>query len=277
MGLSSFSLGFFSKTPKISLPKTLIFTTPSISSKPHLKFNPIFRPSTLTLFLPIQKPNTKTHFKSRICCLFTGIVEEMGEIKQLGIAEQGGFEMRIGAKTVLEDVNLGDSISVNGTCLTVTEFDTQSSEFTVGLSPETLRKTSLVELEPGSAVNLERAVRSTTRMGGHFVQGHVDGTGEIVSKEPEGDSLWVKVKAGRDLLRYIVPKGFIAVDGTSLTVVDVFDGEECFNFMLVAYTQQKVVIPSKKVGQKVNLEVDILGKYVERLLSSGFVDSIRSS
>lgn len=201
----------------------------------------------------------------------------MGEIKQLGIAEHGGFDMRIGAKTVLEDVNLGDSISVNGTCLTVTEFDTQLSEFTVGLSPETLRKTSLVELEPGSEVNLERAVRPTSRMGGHFVQGHVDGTGEIVAKEAEGDSLWVKVKAGRDLLRYIVPKGFIAVDGTSLTVVDVFDGEECFNFMLVAYTQQKVVIPSKKVGQKVNLEVDILGKYVERLLSSGFVDSIRSS
>jgi riboflavin synthase len=102
-------------------------------------------------------------------------------------------------------------------------------------------------------------------------------TGEIVAKEPEGDSLWVKVKAGKDLLRYIVPKGFIAVDGTSLTVVDVFDEEECFNFMLVAYTQQNVVIPSKKVGQKVNLEVDILGKYVERLLSSGFVDSIKSS
>ncbi|GMY10096.1 Riboflavin synthase [Fagus crenata] len=98
-------------------------------------------------------------------------------------------------------------------------------------------------------------------MGGHFVQGHVDGTGEIVSKEPEGDSLWVKV----------------AVDGTSLTVVDVFDEEDCFNFMLMAYTQQKVVIPLKKVGQKVNLEVDILGKYVERLLSNGFVDSIRSS
>jgi riboflavin synthase len=134
-------------------------------------------------------------------------------------------------------VNPSDSISVNGTCLTVTEFDSQLSEFTVGLSPETLRKTSLVKLEPGSEVNLERAVRPTSRMGGHFVQGHVDVTGEIMAKEAEGDSLWVKVKAGRDLLRYIVPKGFIAVDGTSLTVVDVFDGEECFNFMLVAYTQ----------------------------------------
>ncbi|CAK9148636.1 unnamed protein product [Ilex paraguariensis] len=112
-------------------------------------------------------------------------------------------------------------------------------------------------------------------MGGHFVQGHVDGTGEIVGTEVEGDSLWVKVSTDKELLKYIVPKGFIAVDGTSLTVVDVFDEDVCFNFMLVAYTQQKVVIPLKKVGQKVNLEVDILGKYVERLLSSGFVNAIK--
>lgn len=198
-------------------------------------------------------------------------------MKQLGLAEHGGFDMKIGAKTVLEGVNLGDSIAVNGTCLTVTDFDTQLSEFNVGLSPETLRKTSLAELSTGSLVNLERAVQPTSRMGGHFVQGHVDGTGEIVSMEPEGDSLWVKVKVAKEVLKYVVPKGFIAVDGTSLTVVDVFDDEDCFNFMLVAYTQQKVVIPLKKVGQKVNLEVDILGKYVERLLSSGFVDSIKPS
>jgi len=105
----------------------------------------------------------------------------------------------------------------------------------------------------------------------------VDNTGVIVSKVPEGDSLWVKVKTEKSLLKYIVPKGFIAVDGTSLTVVDVFDDEECFNFMLVAYTQQKVVIPLKNVGDKVNLEVDILGKYVERLLCSGFVSSYTNS
>lgn len=98
-----------------------------------------------------------------------------------------------------------------------------------------------------------------------------------MSLDPEDDSLWVKVKTSPELLKYIVPKGFIAVDGTSLTVVDVFDKEDCFNFMLVSYTQQKVVIASKKVGQKVNLEVDILGKYVERLLSSGFVGAIKSS
>ncbi|KAL8140435.1 hypothetical protein V2J09_006456 [Rumex salicifolius] len=201
----------------------------------------------------------------------------MGEVKQIGHGKDGGFDLRIRAKTVLEDVKLGDSIAVNGTCLTVTEFDLDSSEFMVGLAPETLRKTSLVELKSGSRVNLERALQPSTRMGGHFVQGHVDGTGEIVSLDPEDDSLWVKVKTSPAILKYIVPKGFIAVDGTSLTVVDVFDKEDSFNFMLVTYTQQNVAIPLKKVGQKVNLEVDILGKYVERLLSSGFVGGIKSS
>ncbi|KAL5998879.1 hypothetical protein ACLOJK_009827 [Asimina triloba] len=209
--------------------------------------------------------------------LFTGIVEEMGEVKHLDFAENGGFEMRISAKAVLSDVKLGDSIAVNGTCLTVTEFDAAASEFMVGLAPETLRKTSLIELQPGSVVNLERALQPSSRMGGHFVQGHVDGTGEIVSAVPEGDSLWVKVKTLPVLLKFIVPKGFIAVDGTSLTVVNVFEEEDCFDFMLVAYTQQQVVIPLKKVGQKVNLEVDILGKYVARFLRSGFVDAIETS
>ncbi|KAL0300370.1 UNVERIFIED_CONTAM: Riboflavin synthase [Sesamum angustifolium] len=222
----------------------------------------------------VRQPKFNTN---TIKSLFTGIVEEMGTVKQLGFDQDNSFTMKIQARTILEDVHLGDSISVNGTCLTVTEFDTDLSEFSVGLSPETLRKTSLGELEKGSLVNLERALTPSTRMGGHFVQGHVDATGEIMDMTPEGDSLWVKVKTGRDLLKFIVPKGFIAVDGTSLTVVDVFDEEESFNFMLVAYTQQKIVIPLKKVGQKVNLEVDILGKYVERLLSSGFVDSIKSS
>ncbi|MCL7028240.1 hypothetical protein MKW94_013926 [Papaver nudicaule] len=211
------------------------FQKPSIQSLPYPNYNPMKN---------LVKANQK----------------QMGEIKQLGYAEDGGggFEMKISGNVILEDVKLGDSISVNGTCLTVTEFDKKESDFSVGLAPETLRKTSLIELG----------------MGGHFVQGHVDGTGEIVSLEFEGDSLWVKVKTPPEVLKFIVPKGFIAVDGTSLTVCQVFDDEECFNFMLVAYTQQNVVIPLKKVGQKVNLEVDILGKYVERLLHSGFTSNI---
>ncbi|KAI3787355.1 hypothetical protein L1987_41767 [Smallanthus sonchifolius] len=269
----------------VSVSKTLMKTSTSIprlpthnhlrstnlKPKPHLAL--IFRPNTP------KSPTTTpaTYHRTQIKSLFTGIVEEMGQVRHLGFDESGqSFDMIIHSPTVLQDVNLGDSIAVNGTCLTVTEFDPQRSEFKVGLAPETLRKTSLIELEKGSVVNLERAVKPSTRMGGHFVQGHVDGTGVIVSMEPEGDSLWIKVKTSPEILKFIVPKGFIAVDGTSLTVVKVFDEEECFNFMLVEYTQQKIVIPLKKIGQKVNLEVDILGKYVERLLSTGFVDSIKS-
>ncbi|GFP91159.1 riboflavin synthase [Phtheirospermum japonicum] len=260
---AAFSAHLTTSSVKRLSPSTQRLRQPPLSSIFSIKPSP----------KPKSTPNT-------ITSLFTGIVEEMGTIKQLGFSDQDkeeddGFTMKIAAKIILEDIHLGDSISVNGTCLTVTQYDTVSSEFSVGLSPETLRKTNLGELEPGSWVNLERAVSPTTRMGGHFVQGHVDGTGEIVDMTSEGDSLWVKVRVdSKELLRFIVPKGFIAVDGTSLTVVDVFDDESCFNLMLVAYTQQKIVIPLKKIGQKVNLEVDVLGKYVERLLSSGFVESI---
>ncbi|BBN02079.1 riboflavin synthase [Marchantia polymorpha subsp. ruderalis] len=198
--------------------------------------------------------------------LFTGLVEELGKVQELRTVENDGVEMTFECSVVLEGTKLGDSIAVNGTCLTVIRLDENS--FAVGLAPETLRKTSLGELEIGSFVNLERSVSPSTRMGGHFVQGHVDGTGTIVSFEPEGDSLWVKVKTSPEILKYIVPKGYIAVDGTSLTVVDVLDNEGCFTFMLIAYTQQKIVIPLKKVGNKVNLETDIMGKYVDRFFQT---------
>ncbi|XP_074556552.1 riboflavin synthase-like [Curcuma longa] len=129
-----------------------------------------------------------------ITAIFTGIVEEMGQVDRIGPSgdADGGFQMRIAASTVLGGVNLGDSISINGTCLTVSAFDLAACHFTVGLSPETLRRTALADLAPGSPVNLERALQPVSRMGGHFVQGHVDGTGEITSFVPEGDSLWVK-------------------------------------------------------------------------------------
>ncbi|KAL3848854.1 hypothetical protein ACJIZ3_010736 [Penstemon smallii] len=271
----------YKQRPKLSSITTAISGL-SATSPPQSHFTPPLHstlkpPRLSSIFIKPLKPHQPKSETYPIKSLFTGIVEEMGTIKQLGYDQNESFTMKINAKTILEDIHLGDSISVNGTCLTVTEFDKIESEFSVGLSPETLRKTSLIELESGSLVNLERALSPSTRMGGHFVQGHVDCTGEIVNMSPEGDSLWVKVKVGGEFLKYIVPKGFIAVDGTSLTVVDVFEDEGCFNFMLVEYTQQKIVIPLKKVGQKVNLEVDILGKYVERLLRSGFVDSIKSA
>ncbi|MCS6879856.1 MAG: riboflavin synthase [Oscillochloridaceae bacterium] len=193
--------------------------------------------------------------------MFTGIVEEIGTVKEL-IEVAGGWSLTVQASTVLEATGLGDSLAVNGVCLTVT--NTTDSDFTVGLSPETLRRTNLGDLRLGDRVNLERSLALNGRIGGHFVQGHIDGTGVIRAFRPEGDSLWVTVAAPGELLRYIVPKGYIAVDGTSLTVVDVL--EDAFTFMLVAYTQQHITLPHKPVGSRVNLEVDILGKYVERLM-----------
>ncbi|KMT13192.1 hypothetical protein BVRB_4g085970 [Beta vulgaris subsp. vulgaris] len=269
--------------PKFSQQKLTFCTLNNNNHHPsnngHINFNPNLKTSVSKQFITSPKPQLLKYkyIKNQINSMFTGIVEEIGQVKEMGYGEDGGFHLKVKGKTVLQDVNLGDSIAVNGTCLTVTEFDTKASEFTLGLAPETLRKTTLLELEPGSIVNLERALQPTTRMGGHFVQGHVDGIGEIVSLIPEGDSLWVKIKTSPEILKYIVPKGFIAIDGTSLTVVEVFDEEVCFNIMLVCYTQQNVVIPLKKVGQKVNLEVDILGKYVERLLNCGLQDSTKLS
>jgi riboflavin synthase len=146
--------------------------------------------------------------------------------------------------------------------------DFASQTFTVGLAPETLAKTYFSSLHAGDVVNLERASVIGGRNSGHFVQGHVDGTGEIVEKRPDQDSLWIKIKVSKDLIPYIVPKGFIAIDGTSLTVVDV-DRQECtFTFMLVAYTQSKIIVPRKQVGDLVNIEVDVLGKYSETALAS---------
>lgn len=191
--------------------------------------------------------------------MFTGIIEEIGIVERLSQAE-GGWSLTVQAVIVLEGTALGHSIAVNGACLTVTALTDGS--FTVGLSPETLRRTNLGEVQPGDGVNLERSLAVNGRIGGHFVQGHVDGTGVIRSFRPEGDSLWMTVAAEPALLRYIVPKGYIAVDGTSLTVVDVLP--DAFTFMLVAYTQQHITLPRKPVGSRVNLEVDVLAKYVEK-------------
>ncbi len=193
--------------------------------------------------------------------MFTGIVEEIGTVRKLAEVA-GGWSLTIQAQIALEGVCLGDSIAVNGTCLSVTHLTDET--FTVGLAPETLRRTNLGDLHPGEGVNLERSLAANGRVDGHFVQGHVDGTGVIRSFTPEGDSVWVTVETPPELLHYIVPKGFIAVDGISLTVVDVL--EDAFTFMLIAHTQQRVTLTQKPVGGRVNLEVDILGKYVEKFL-----------
>lgn len=193
--------------------------------------------------------------------MFTGIVEELGEVASCQPTSDG-FDLSVNCKTVLQDTILGDSIAVNGVCLTVTRMS--DTQFTAGLAPETRDRTNLDALTAGAPVNLERSVTPTTRMGGHFVQGHVDATGTIKSFTKDKDALWVAITVPKELMRYVVTKGYITLDGTSLTVVDV--GEDWFNVTLVSYTQQHIVMPTKAVGDAVNIEVDVLGKYVENLL-----------
>lgn len=195
--------------------------------------------------------------------MFTGLIEEIGAVKAVRHAGDS-YEMTIAARDILDGVKLGDSIAVNGVCLTVTKFDQDS--FMVGLAPETRVKSNLGDLEVGAPVNLERSLTPSSRMGGHFVQGHIDGTGVIESFRKDEDALWMTIKTPAPLMRYIAPKGFIAIDGTSLTVVDV--GEDWFNVTLIAYSQTKIIQPGKKPGDRVNLEVDILAKYLERLIAA---------
>ena len=203
--------------------------------------------------------------------MFTGLVEEIGTIRRIWTAGEG-LVLSVNAEQVLSDMKVSDSIAINGACLTVTEVS--AGLFAVGIAPETQRRTNLGNLQPGDLVNLERSLPFNGRIGGHFVQGHVDGTGVIMEMSPEDESLWVKVEASEELLRYIVPKGFVSVDGVSLTVVNIFPN--AFNFMLISYSQKHVILPRKTVGELVNLEVDMLGKYVERFVE-GITHAIRQN
>lgn len=157
-----------------------------------------------------------------------------------------------------------------GTCLTVTAFD--KTWFKVGVAPESLRRTNLGSLQTGSKVNLERAVSADTRMGGHFVQGHVDTVAKILSVNPDGNSLVFRLQPrDKDVLRYVVEKGYVTLDGASLTVTKVVDGEDGYwEVMLIAYTQEKIVTAGKKPGEEVNVEIDIVGKYVEKSVQGYF-------
>jgi riboflavin synthase len=169
--------------------------------------------------------------------------------------------------SIISSMLIRCSICVSGVCLTATELDVENNIFRVGLAPETLRRTYFEKLKSGDAVNLERASEIGGRNSGHFVQGHVDGTGEVIVRWQDDNSLFYKIRVAPELIKYIVGKGFIAIDGTSLTVVDVDTKENWFSFMLVDYTQNKIIIPAKMVGDKVNIEVDVLGKYSENSLS----------
>lgn len=193
--------------------------------------------------------------------MFTGIVEEVGTVRAIDIeSPQDG--LTIEARRVLSDAKLGDSIAVNGTCLTVTRL--YRDAFTVGMMPETLRRTNLGDLRPGDTLNLERPLQPESRLGGHFVQGHIDGTGVVSAVNQDGTALAIRVTAPPHVLKYVVEKGFIAIDGVSLTVTEV--DESGFGIGLISYTQENVADGLKTVGHEVNLEVDVLAKYVEKLV-----------
>jgi riboflavin synthase len=193
--------------------------------------------------------------------MFTGIIEEVGTVTAID-PEGPNAGLTVKAQMVLADTQIGDSISVNGACLTVTTLS--DAWFSVGVMPETLRRTGLGRVQIGRQVNLERATRADGRLGGHIVQGHVDGVGAIVSVEPEGSALAVRIETAPEILRYIVEKGFVAVDGASLTVTGVDNSG--FGIGLIPYTQEHLAPAIRTPGQEVNLEVDILAKYLEKLV-----------
>lgn len=194
--------------------------------------------------------------------MFTGIVEEIGTVARIDLTGRAPLVIR--CRTVLAGTRLGDSIAVNGVCLTVAAQDEHG--FTANVQPVTLRQSNLGTLRVGDAVNLERSVAAGQRLGGHYVQGHVDGVGRVVRAVGEGPSVVIRLTVPPDLMRYVVERGFVAVDGASLTVVQLWpDG---FDVSLVYHTQQTITLPQKRPAALVNIEVDVVGKYVERLMKS---------
>lgn len=194
--------------------------------------------------------------------MFTGIIEEVGTVKTVQHSGNNSF-IRIEASKVLEDVHIGDSIAVNGVCLTVTQFD--STTFQADVMNETLNRSSLGKLTNGSPVDLERAMAANGRFGGHIVSGHIDGTGTITDIRNDSIAVWYTVSAKPEIMRYIVEKGSVAIDGISLTVAEVTDNT--FSVSIIPHTASQTVLGTKKIGDIVNLENDIIGKYVEKLIS----------
>ena len=190
--------------------------------------------------------------------MFTGIVEEIGRLKSFD-----GGRIEIHCEKILSDVKIGDSINTNGICLTVVEFG--ADFFAADVMPETFRKTSLSEIKIGGILNLERALKVGERLGGHLVSGHIDGVGKILSIRAEGNALFIEISAENHLLRQIAAKGSVALDGISLTVVD--SGAEKFSVSTIPHTREVTNFKNKKIGSKVNIETDILAKYVERLIN----------
>ncbi len=199
--------------------------------------------------------------------MFTGIVEEIGNVRKI-VHGSLSIKLSINCSKILEDVKIGDSIAVNGICLTVVEMS--SSWFTVDVMPETMRMTSLGRLNVSDKVNLERALKLSDRLGGHIVSGHIDGTGIIKNIVEEDNAIWITVEASESILKYIIYKGSVSLDGTSLTVAHI--DECCFKVSLIPHTAGNTILGYLKAGDQINIECDIIGKYVERLLNGNVQD-----
>ncbi|HEX6511235.1 MAG TPA: riboflavin synthase [Chloroflexota bacterium] len=195
--------------------------------------------------------------------MFTGIVEELGTVAAIRVTEAGG-RLTLQAPKVSDRLRIDESVATNGVCLTVVAVHGQA--FEVDLAPETLSRNNVGGLREGDRVCLERSVTLATRLGGHLVQGHVDGTAEIVSAEPEGIQRTIRFQAAPDVLRYIVPKGFVALDGASLTVVEC--GATTFSIALIPHSAELTTLGFKQPGDRVNVEVDMIAKYVERFVEA---------
>ena len=193
--------------------------------------------------------------------MFTGIIEEVGEIQSIKKGANSAV-ITIKASTVLGDLHLGDSVALNGVCLTAVSIG--KNNYSVDVMHETLRRTNLGELKSGSKVNLERAMAANGRFGGHIVAGHVDGTGQITEKKRDDNAVWIRVEAPPEVRRYVVEKGSVTIDGISLTVAAVTAHD--FSVSVIPHTAEVTTLGSKKEGDIVNLETDIIGKYVEKLL-----------
>ncbi len=200
--------------------------------------------------------------------MFTGIIEETGIVKSLKKGAKSA-EISVKAEKIFDDIHLGDSIATNGVCLTVTSFE--NNIFTADIMNETLKRSSLGQLKSGDLVNVERAMAANGRFGGHIVSGHIDGTGTILSIKKDDIAVWVTISAKPEILKFIVEKGSVALDGISLTVADV--NNTCFSVSIIPHTGTNTTLLTKKIGDVINIENDIIGKYVEKLITNNKVES----
>lgn len=204
--------------------------------------------------------------------MFTGLVEEIGIVDRV-LKGTNSAQITIKAKKILKEIKLGDSVSTNGVCLTVVDFKKDS--FTVDVMPETMRSSNLKGIKSGNKVNLERALKLGDRLGGHMVSGHIDGTGVIKALVEEENATWVTIETSLNILKYVIKKGSIAVDGTSLTVANVDD--KILKVSIIPLTKEETTLLSKKIGDVVNLECDMVGKYIEKFMIFNQVEEPKKS